>query len=113
MFKVKHRAYTTGFYLGQPEQNYETSQPDNGYTYIASVLGYDESKGMICVEMRNRFREGDTLEIVSNKGLYTFTPDRIYDEEGNRVQDCKLVQQKLYIPSELKLEKYDIIRKKV
>ena len=113
LFKVKHRAYTTGFYLGQPEQNYETSQPDNGYNFIASVLGYDESKGMVCVEMRNRFREGEELEIVSNKGLYTFTPEKIYDEEGNRVPDCKLVQQTLYIPTDIKLEKYDILRKKV
>ncbi len=68
---------------------------------------------MVCVEMRNRFREGEELEIVSNKGLYTFTPEKIYDEEGNRVPDCKLVQQTLYIPMDIKLEKYDILRKKV
>ena len=113
LFKVKHRSYTTGFYLGQPEQNYETSQPENGYKFVASVLGYDKDKSMVIVEMRNRFEEGEELEIVSKNGLFTLTPNKIYDAEGNRVTDCKLVQQVLYIPTELPLEEFDMLRKKI
>ncbi len=31
---------------------------------------------------------------------------------NNRVPDCKLVQQKLFIKSDIKLSKFDILRKK-
>ncbi|HHT83189.1 MAG: peptidase U32 family protein [Christensenellales bacterium] len=113
--KVKHRYYTDGFYLNkQAEMCYNTSIPDNGYKFIALVLGYDEDKGAIVVEQRNRFRRGDTLEILSPSENHNrlLKAEHILDEDGNMVEDCKLVQQKLYIKSELKLNENDILRKR-
>ena len=110
--KVNHREYCTGFYLGKAEQCLRTSKPTNPYRFCAQVLGYDREKGLLVVEMRNRFRAGDDLEIVSPTGNRNVRFDTIFDEEGNPVTDCKIVQQKLYIPTDLRLEKYDIIRKK-
>lgn len=37
----------------------------------------------------------------------------MYDEEMNEVAEAKLVQQILYIPTDKKLAKADILRKKV
>lgn len=112
LYKVNHREYTTGFYLGQAEQCYETSKPVNPYTFTALVLGYDEEKGLLKVEMRNRFFEGDLLEIVAaNNDAKYLKAEEIYDEEGQRVADCKIVQQILYIKTDIKLEKFDMLRK--
>lgn len=113
LYKVNHREYTTGFYLGKAEQCYETSKPINDYTFAAAVLGYDYEKKAVCVEMRNRFKKGDELEFISAKtGFGVIKADKIYDENGAEVEDCKLVQQKLFIPADTVLEKYDILRKK-
>ena len=110
---VGHRDYTTGFYVGDAKQCYETSHPDNPYAFAAFVLGYDEEKGCVYVEQRNRFFSGDRLEYVSAaQGVGEFVAEEIFDEEGNRVEDCKLVQQKLYLKTDIKLQKNDIIRKK-
>ncbi|MBO4538765.1 MAG: U32 family peptidase, partial [Clostridia bacterium] len=109
---VGHRDYTTGFYMGDPKQCYASSHPENPYAFTAQVIGYDEAKGGVWVEQRNRFFAGDKLEFVSAKaGVGVFTPLAIEDEDGNEIKDCKLVQQKLLLKTDVKLEKYDMIRK--
>lgn len=111
--KITHREYTSGFYLGKAEQCYETSKPANEYRYCADVTGYDEEKGLLEIVQRNRFYEGDELETVSNLGGKTLKATEIYDEKGNRVPDCKYVMQKLFVKTDVKLEKYDMLRKKI
>ncbi len=111
--KITHREYTSGFYLGKAEQCYETSKPANEYRYCADITGYDEEKGLLEIVQRNRFYEGDELETVSNLGEKTLKATEIYDEKGNRVPDCKYVMQKLFVKTDVKLEKYDMLRKKI
>lgn len=114
--KNSHRDYTTGFYYGDGDNVcLNTSQPKCDYEFSAEVLGYDENKGVL-IEQRNRFRKGESLEILSVKDEYfnkNILIDELYDEKGCLVEDAKLVQQKLYIPIKMKLEKGDILRKKL
>ncbi len=112
LVKVSHRDYTRGFFLGnEAEVNLKTSKQVCDWAFCALVLGYDEERGAIIVEQRNRFYEGERLEIVSNEDAHCLVADEIYDEEGNRVSDCKLVTQKLYIKSNIHLKKFDMLRK--
>lgn len=111
--KISHRDYTDGFYLGKDAGVcYNTSLPENAYDFVAEVKGYDDEKGLLLVEQRNRFFAGDSLEILSNAENYKhlIKADEIFDEKGNRVEDCKFVQQLLYIKTPIKLKKYDILR---
>lgn len=108
--KVNHRDYTTGFYLGNPEILPTTSKPANEYDFAAEVIGYDKEKGLLQVEQRNRFREGDRLEIVSPNTIGTVTANHIYDKDGNRVADAKRVQQRLFIETEIALTEMDVLR---
>lgn len=112
LFKVNHREYTTGFYLGQAEQCYTTSKPDNDYRFCAEVVGYDKEKGLLEVIQRNRFYQGDKLEVVSVTGCKTIKADEIFDEKGNPVPDCKYVQQRLFIRTDCELSKRDMLRKR-
>ena len=112
LFKVNHREYTTGFYLGQAEQCYTTSKPDNDYRFCAEVVGYDKEKGLLEVIQRNRFYQGDELEVVSVTGCKTIKADEIFDEKGNPVPDCKYVQQRLFIRTDCELAKRDMLRKR-
>ncbi len=108
---LSHRKYSTGFYFGNKgEQCLETSKPEQKGVFAAIVLG--KAKGGFYAEMRNRFKVGDRLEIVSpdenNGKLITVTEMR--DEAGNLVTDANKVQQKLLIMSDITLSPYDILR---
>jgi putative protease len=83
--------------------------------FMANVIGYDEEKGLAIVEMRNRFKVGDELEILSPSENFNkkFVVTKMYNEKGEEVLDAKLVQQKLYIKTDFKLSNGDILRKDI
>ena len=103
LYKNSHRDYTTGFYYDASDSVCSsTSQPKCNYEFIAEVEGYDEEKGGIIIEQRNRFKIGDKLEILSNNDEYwnkIIEIKEIYDMDGEPVPDAKFVQQKLFIHS--------------
>lgn len=107
--KVAHRAFTTAYLLGGNDNtvNYEDSQECGTREYVADVL----SDGFI--QMRNRFRTGDRLEILSPADTFNrvFTVEKMTDEAGVPVQDAKLVMQKLRIECPYPLREGDILRR--
>ncbi|MEG2413432.1 MAG: U32 family peptidase [Clostridia bacterium] len=117
LFKNSHRDYTTGFYYGDKDNVcLETSQPKCDYEFMAEVTDYDKQKGLLQVEQRNRFAKGDSLEILcANDECWnkTIVIDKMFDANGNEIEDAKLVQQRVFIPTEFALEERDILRKKV
>lgn len=117
LYKNSHRDYTTGFYFDSSDSVcLSTSQPSCDYEFIAEVLGYDEEKGCVIVEQRNRFKVGDELEILSADGdcwNKIIKVDKIYDGLGEEIDDAKIVQQVLYIPTQYRLQPKDILRKEV
>ncbi|MFR1553722.1 MAG: U32 family peptidase C-terminal domain-containing protein, partial [Coriobacteriales bacterium] len=111
---VAHREYTQGYAFGENREtvNYADSQTKGDYTYIANVLG--GSEGFVEAEMRNRFREGDTLEVLSPDDNFgkTFEAKEIFEEGGRRTADAKLVQAKYKISCPYYLKKGDFLRRK-
>ncbi|MCH5164452.1 MAG: U32 family peptidase [Clostridiales bacterium] len=108
---LSHRQYCTGFYFGKKgEQCYETSKPEQKGMFAAIVT--DSANGGFYVEMRNRFKVGDKLEVISpdsNNGL-SVNITEIRDLDGNLVLDANKVQQKLFIKSDITLKPYDVLR---
>lgn len=112
--KCSHRRFTTGFCLGENDREYlESSMPVSTYDFIASVIGDTDNNGFVTVEQRNRFKVGDTLEILSPTDTFNknFEVTEIYDEQGNMITDANLVQQHLRIKCPYTLHKRDILRK--
>lgn len=114
LLKPSHRMYCTGFYFGRDPsaQCYETSKPRQNYDFIAIVTESRED-GFV-VEMRNRFRKGDVLEVLSpgeHHNARLIVGDML-DEDGNAIEDVMNVQQKVLIKSDLKLTPGDMLRKK-
>ena len=107
--KVAHRAFTTAYMFGDNAEtvNYEDSQESGTREYVADVL----ADGL--VQMRNRFRTGDKLEILSPTDTFnrTFTVENMEDEAGAPVQDAKLVMQKLRLSCPYPLREGDILRR--
>ena len=114
LLKTNHRVFTTAYMLGENSQtvNYEDSQSSGKRQFIANVIG-DGNGEYFTVQMRNRFKKGDLLEVLSPTDNFnkTFTVGKITDEEGNEIEDAKLVQQTLRVYSDLKLKSGDILRR--
>lgn len=113
--KCSHRQYTTGFYFGAKDKEcLETSMPVQTHEFMALVLeGYND--GYIKIEQRNRFKVGDTLEILSPSALFNMQilVKEIKNENGEQITDAKQVQSILYLETDLPIKQGDILRKKI
>lgn len=110
--KTSHRRYTTGFYLDAKDKEYlEDSMPVQTYVFIAKVVE-NEKDGFVKVEMRNRFKVGDTLEVLSadDNFLKTITINKIINTLGQEIDDAKRVQEIVTINCPYALKDGDILR---
>ena len=110
---ISHRPYSSAFYFGEMKMSHGNS---GAYiqkcTFIGKVLDY--SDGFVTIQQRNNFKPGDELEVVSpiSPGE-KFTVSKIFDEEGNEREDARLIQQILRLPCPIKLQKGDLLRKRI
>ncbi len=93
--KASHRSYTSGFYFedkGVQKQFYQSSRTEGSSRFVAVVKGCET--GRVTVEMRNRFYEGETLEVLSP--LDTFAQKiivaNLVEEGKGKCADAKNVQ---------------------
>lgn len=90
-----HRAYTTAYAFGENHKtvSYDNSQTKGTCEFIGVVNGY--RNGRAYVEMRNRFYEGDVLEILSPTESFkkTVTVTELNDQAGENCADAKRVQE--------------------
>lgn len=114
LIKTSHRAFTTAYTLGDnfDTVNYSDSQSVGEKQFIA-VVTKGTAGGYTEIEMRNRFKKSDVLEILSPFDNFnkTFVVNEMYDEDGNEIVDAKIVQQKIRIKCEYDLREGDILRK--
>lgn len=113
--KTAHREFTTAYFYGKNDRtvNYDDSQSKGTHKFMAQVLDYNQSEGYAVIEMRNRFKTGDILEVLSPNDTLNaqIKVEKLLDEKGNIVEDAKLVQQKLKLFTTVKLHAGDILRK--
>ncbi len=110
--KTGHRAFTTAYALGGNEdtQCLQTSKPEQTCDYAALVL--EKCENGVWIQQRNRFFAGDILEAVSSGHAHgKSVRAQIFDEEGNPVEDAKLVCQRLRLITDLELSEMDMLRK--
>ena len=112
---VAHREYTQAYASGANAQtvNYDDSQSKGDYVYIADVHGTEN--GFVLAEMRNRFKQGDILEVLSPDKNFTktFVAEEIYTSQNERTDDAKLVQEVYKIKCPYNLQAGDYLRRKV
>lgn len=111
--KTSHRRYTTGFYFGSDDKEYlEDSMPVQTAEFVAKVVE-DSHNGIVKVEMRNRFKKGDVLEILSPNDAFLkkIKIEKIVDGKGSEIDDCKRVQDIVTINCPYDLKTGDILRR--
>lgn len=111
---VMHRDYTTAYAFGENTRtvNYTDGQSKGDCEYIANVLS--SQSGTVDVEMRNRFKTGDTLEILSPNEHFSrsFVVGKIRDSKGNLTEDAKLVQERYTLDCPYPLAAGDLLRRR-
>lgn len=114
LMTAAHRDYTTAYMLGENHQtvNYSDSQAKGDCDYIANVLSC--GNGEAVVEMRGRFKVGDTLEVLSPTDNFgkSFVIERAKNSAGESVTDCKLVQEHYTVNCPYILSAGDILRRR-
>lgn len=111
---ASHRAYTTAYAFGE---NHDTvlsdgSQEGGTCTFVAVVKGY--RGGRAFVEMRNRFRAGDVLEILSPSASFakSVRVENMLNGEGEPCADASFVQGEYSFPCPYPLAEGDILRRR-
>ena len=113
--KCTYREFTTGFYFGKPTsetQIYDSNTYVKNYIYLGTVEERD-ARGFAKIEQKNKFSVGETIEIMKPDGRNISALVRgIYTEEGESQESAPHPKQILYIDLGIKLDRYDILRRK-
>ena len=88
---LANRGYTDGFFqrhASQELQNYrEGASRSQDQQFVAEVTGIDPATQMAEVEAKNKFRIGDTLELITPVGNHLFVAGHIEDMTGARLDE--------------------------
>lgn len=60
---VSHRVYSTGFYFGAPGQYTDNSRYIRQWQ-VCAIVEFCDAQGRAICSLRNKFRKGDTLEVM-------------------------------------------------
>lgn len=108
-----HRNYVTAYELGAGgAQSSSASQEKGECEFIALVKGY--GAGRVRVEMRGRFFEGETLEILTPSAYFgkSVTVKEMRKDTGEPCADAKLVQGEYSFACPYPLSEGDILRRR-
>lgn len=117
---ISHRAYTEAYLDGENTHtiSLDTECLKEKFKYIATVCAAKQSDNgyLITVEMRNRFRSGETITVLSptdTNGM-TFTMGEIvHVDDGAVTDDAKLVQHIYSFNCPLELKAGDLLLEKI
>ena len=86
---VANRGYTDGFYQRHHDadyQNYLKGHSESARSlYVGDAVRFDSARGLMEVEVKNRFAVGDRLECVHPSGNHEWALARMEDAAGEAV----------------------------
>ncbi|WP_293265253.1 tRNA 5-hydroxyuridine modification protein YegQ [Neptunomonas sp.] len=98
------RGFTEGFYrrhVHDEYQNYETGHSIGVHQqFVGEVSNYDAESGMMTVEVKNHFKQGDTLELMTPTGNRKFTLGTMINKRGESVDVAPGSGHVMQIPME-------------
>ena len=114
VYKVSYRDYCTGFFFSDPSEDAKISYK-GGYNRVWEVVAVVEKceNGRVFCTQRNRFFEGDEIEIMEKGKKPTVLPARdLRNEEGESIESTNHAMMRFSFESEKSFEVGAIVRKK-
>ncbi len=97
MEKMSHREYTTGFNFGKMKNGQVLDSGGYIRNWDVCALFNDYKDGRLYVDQRNRFYQGDELEVVEpGKKPYKITVEELYNEDEEAYSDVANKATNLY-----------------
>lgn len=113
--RVSHRPYTSGFLYGRPEDHgirQEAAGSDSPWTFIGSVVRYDQENGLALVEQRNKFSLGDRIQFFGpHYQEKDVTIEAMWSEEGEAIDQAPHPKQLVHIKLPFDVCTGDLIRR--
>ncbi len=113
--KVSHREYTTGFFFGWENfrgENTATSDYRRDYDFVGVVRAYLAEQGIAVIEQRNKFGDGDILEITGPETpVFNQKVTEMTDEDGNPIDFAPHPQQIVRMPVSQPVRPLDMLRR--
>ena len=109
---ISHRPYCTGFYYGEAGQHTAEGHYMSGADVMAVVESCDEA-GNAWLTQRNKFRCGDTLELITaDREPISFVCESLLDENGEAIPDTPRAMMKLQMRLPVPAPRLSIVRKR-
>ena len=107
---VSHRPYSTGFYYGPPGQYYANSRYVREWQVVALVMNCD-AEGNATLSLRNKFRTGDTVELVGpDLRPFAMTVGQMQDESGAVLEEPRMPQMIFHMKLPKAVPPYTLVR---
>jgi len=113
--KAGSRAYTTGFFYGNPRekgQDIMRGKVERTHDFVGVIKAETDSEGWTMFEQRGKFCVGDTLEVLSPQGVSTIKLNGLRTLEGESRECAPHPKEMLELLCEEKLLPGDMLRKK-
>ncbi len=111
---VSHRDYAAGYYFSDSHIDANLSKT-TGYikdkAYLATVLSYDEGRGVALMSQRNKMCQNDEIEVLTPGRVgEALTVGEMWNEEGEPIFATSHPYMKFYMKTPLVMHEGDIIR---
>lgn len=115
--KVSHRPYYTGFYFGRPDdrgQVYTSSSYIRDYDIIGIVREYDENTKEAVITQKNRFFEGEEIEIIQpGEEFFSQVARDMKNDKGEHINVAPHAEMTVIMKLEKKAAAGAMIRKAI
>ena len=112
--KAGSRAYTTGFFYGNPReqgQDIKRGKVERTYDFVGVIKAEPDENGWILFEQRGKFSVGDTLEVLSPNGISAVAIDGLQTLEGEERHSAPHPKEMLKLLSQGCFHPGDLLRK--
>ena len=109
--KVSHRPYSEGFYYNHPEQYTGDARYLRDWQ-VSAIVTSCAPDGRALLSLRNKFRRGETLELVG-PGISptSFSADDLADESGSPLEEARIPQMPLRLTLPCQVPPLSILRR--
>lgn len=111
--KISHRTYSTGFYLGLPQnsQTYENAGYVRDYSVAAIVEDYKD--GMIIATLKNKFLKGQEFDCLEPKAVpFNVIANELFDAKDNPIDTAPHPMMTVKIPFPRPVKSGSLLRMK-